>query len=258
MGAIWHDPMCPSRYPFCPPGFETIVSLGQRRIRAIRFPARNWNPDMLSLLIIAEFAATDWRDRLDPGPPPDEDETHREIDTLIQLAKQRAERIDEILAQYLDHHKYYLGLLAIRAETHPATYLLLKMVARVTELSMAYFKEKYSRARPYHYYPALMPPLDTAVHPSYPNGHALHGLMKAYSIADVVPQMEEPMLMLAERIWHNAEIGGFHFPSDAAASRKIARRAIELLRGVLNYQGCPIYKKAVEAARLEWQGVIAR
>jgi hypothetical protein len=96
------------------------------------------------------------------------------------------------------------------------------------------------------------------VHPSYPNGHALHGLMKAHCVADVVPQMLEPMLLLARRIWHNAEIGGFHFPSDAAASRKIAEGAMELLHGVLNYQGCPSYKNAVAVAKLEWQGVIGR
>jgi hypothetical protein len=133
---------------------------------------------------------------------------------------------------------------------------LLKIAARVTELTMVYFKYKYNRSRPYRYYPALMPPLDTSVHPSYPNGHALFGLMKAYCVADVVPQMREPMLRLAQRIWHNAEIGGFHFPSDAVASGKIAEGAMELLRGVLSYQGCPSYKKAVEAAKLEWQGII--
>jgi acid phosphatase (class A) len=166
------------------------------------------------------------------------------------------ERLPEILAQYTTHHEYYLGLLMVRRETHPATYLLLKIAARVTELTMVYFKYKYNRPRPYQYYPALMPPLDTSVHPSYPNGHALFGLMKAYCVADVVPQMREPMLQLAQRIWHNAEIGGFHFPSDALASGKIAEGAMELLRGVLNYQGCPSYKRAVEAAKLEWQGII--
>src|SRR5262249_58467988 len=118
-----------------------------------------------------------------------------------------------------------LGLLMIRPETHPATYLLLKIAARVTELTLAYFKKKYNRARPYQYYPALMPPLYTAVHPSYPNGHALHGIMKAQCVSDAVPQMLDPMLRLAKRIWTNAEVGGFHFPSDAAASSKIAEGA---------------------------------
>lgn len=257
MAAIWCDPLHPIRYERTLTWFEAIAPSRDFRMRPTGFPARNWHPDMLSLVALAEFAATDWRDRLDPGPPPGEDETNREIDHLIDLAQQqRTERVDEILAQYVDHHKYYLGLLMVRPETHPATYLLLKIAARVTEFTLAYFKNKYNRARPYQYYPALMPPLDTAVHPSYPNGHALHGAMKAHSVADAVPQMEEPMLRLAKRIWQNAEIGGFHFPSDAVASHKIAEGAMQLLRGVLNHQGCPSYKKAVEAAKLEWQGAL--
>jgi len=114
---------------------------------------------------------------------------------------------------------------------------------------MAYFKHKYNRARPVQYCPSLMPPLDTTAHPSYPNGHALFGLMKAHCVADAVPQMLEPMLMLAERIWRNAEIGGFHFPSDAIASKKIADGAMPLLRT------CNSYKRTVDAVKLEWQGV---
>jgi hypothetical protein len=256
MGAMWVDGLFPDRYPTTATWFEAIARSGDVRLRPAGFPARNWTADMLSMVALGEFAAMNWRDRLDPGPPPNEDETNREIDHLVELARQqRSEHVEEILAQYTDHHKYYLGLLAIRQETHPATYLLLKVASRVTELTMAYFKYKYNRARPYQYYPALMPPLDTAVHPSYPNGHALFGLMKAHCVADAVPQMLEPMLRLAERIWHNAEIGGFHFPSDAAASGKIADGAMELLRGVLNYQGCESYKRTVEAAKLEWQGI---
>jgi hypothetical protein len=257
MGAIWFDPVSPNRYPITPTWFEAIAASRDFRLRPTGFPVRNWCVDILALVALGEFAATDWRDRLDPGPPPGEDETNREVDYLIELAQQqRTDRVDEIQAQYLDHHNYYLAFLAIRPETHPATYLLLKIAARVTELTMAYFKYKYNRARPYQYYPELMPPLDTTLHPSYPNGHALHGLMKAHCVADAVPQMLEPMLRLAQRIWQNAEIGGFHFPSDAIASRKIAEGAMELLRGVLNYQGCEGYKRAVDAAKLEWQGIL--
>ena len=204
------------------------------------------------MVTLAEFVTTDWRDNLDPGAPPNDEETNREIDDLIQLAQtQRADRMEEILAQYSGHHKYYYGLLMIRRETHPATFLMLKIASRVTELTMAYFKHKYNRARPVQYCPMLMPPLDTTAHPSYPNGHALFGLMNAYCIADAVPQMFEPMLRLAERIWHNAEIGGFHFPSDAAASKKIANDAMPLLRT------CESYQRTVDAMKREWQGALA-
>ena len=38
---------------------------------------------MLSMVTLAEFAAMEWQDRLDPGPPPDDDETTSEVDQLI-------------------------------------------------------------------------------------------------------------------------------------------------------------------------------
>jgi acid phosphatase (class A) len=252
MGACDFDPLEPNCYPVIPTWFDAIAPVRRFRLPPTGFPARNWNPDVLSLVTIAEFAATNWRVALDPGPPPGEEDTNREVDYLIDLAKtQRAARMEEILAQYSGHHKYYYGLLMIRRETHPQTCLLLKIASRVTELSMAYFKYKYNRARPAQYCPPLMPPLDTTAHPSYPNGHALFGLMKAHCVADALPQMLEPLLLLAERIWHNAEIGGFHFPSDAEASRRMADAAMPLLRG------CDSYTRVVDAAKLEWQGSLA-
>jgi hypothetical protein len=212
----------PNNYPLVPSWFDAIAPVRRFRLQPTRFPVRNWNPDFLSLVTLAEFSALDWRDALDPGPPPEDDETLREVDYLIGLARVlRTERMGEILAQYQGHHKYYLGLLMVRPETHPATYLLLKIASRVTEFTMSYFKFKYNRPRPAQYCPPLMPPLDTTAHPSYPNGHALFGLMKAHCVADVVPQMEEPILVLAERIWKNAEIGGSTSqvtPSQAARS----------------------------------------
>lgn len=251
MGAGDFSPVEPRAYPLNVTFHHAIAPAQRFRLQPTGFPQRNWNPDFLSLLTIAEFAATDWRTALDPGPPPDAEETNREVDHLIELARlQRPGRMEEILAQYSGHHEYYHGLLMIRPETHPATCLLLKIASRVTELSMSFFKHKYNRPRPAQYCPPLMPPLDTTAHPSYPNGHALFGLMKAHCVSDAVPQMLDPMLLLAERVWHNAEIGGFHFPSDAVASRKIADAAMPLLRT------CDSYTRAVDATKVEWQGML--
>jgi hypothetical protein len=247
MGSAWYDPLEPNHYPLTPTWFHVIAPASRFRLQPTQFPPGNWNSDILSLVTVAEFAATDWRTRLDPGPPPDE-ATNSEIDNLISLATtERESRMSEILAQYSGHHQYYLGLLMIRRETHPATYLLLKIASGIATITMAYFKYQYKRPRPVQYCPALMPPLDTTPHPSYPSGHALFGLMKAYCVADAVPEMLEPMLVLAERIWRNTEIGGFHFPSDAVASRKIAEATMPLLRT------CPTYQSTVAAAQQEWQ-----
>jgi acid phosphatase (class A) len=253
MGAGDHEPLHPNEYPMASSWFGAIAPRQkQRRLESTGFPLRNWNPDILSMVTLAEFATTDWRDKLDPGPPPGDKETARELDQLVKLAnEERAGRISEILAQYSGHHMYYRGLLMVRKETHPATCLLLKIGSRITEMTMAYFKYKYNRPRPPQRLPLLLPPLDTTAHPSYPNGHALFGLMKSYCVGDAVPQMKEPMLELAKRVWENAEIGGFHYPSDAEASRKIADAAMPLLRS------CDSYQRAVEATKAEWEGMLA-
>ncbi|MGE0257876.1 MAG: hypothetical protein AB7H71_00935 [Alphaproteobacteria bacterium] len=248
MGACWYDTVNPNHYPLTPTWFHAITPISRFRMQPRQFPHANWNPDILALVTLAEFAATDWRNQADPGPPPDQETTNTEIDHLISLATtEREARMSEIIAQYSEHHLYYLGLLMVQRESHPATYLLLKIATRITSMTMAYFKYQYKRPRPVQYCPALMPPLDTTAHPSYPNGHALFGLMKSYCVADAVPEMLDPMLVLAERVWRNAEVGGFHFPSDAVASRKIADAAMPLLRT------CPTYQDAVAAARQEWQ-----
>jgi hypothetical protein len=91
MGACDFDPLEPNCYPVIPTWFDAIAPVRRFRLPPTGFPARNWNPDVLSLVTIAEFAATNWRVALDPGPPPGEEDTNREVDYLIDLAKtQRA------------------------------------------------------------------------------------------------------------------------------------------------------------------------
>jgi hypothetical protein len=111
-GDIWV--LQPNHYPLNKTWHNAIAPIRRFRLQPTGFPLRNWNPDFLSLLTIAEFAATDWRNALDPGQPPGPDDTNREVDHLIELARlQRPERLDEILAQYSGHHTYYLGLLIL-------------------------------------------------------------------------------------------------------------------------------------------------
>ena len=243
MGSNWVDPLEPNEYPLAPNWHHAIAQASQLRLQPSQFRPVTGTRTFYRWSRSPSLPRWIGRDPLDPGPPPDHATTQAEIDDLVNLATtQRELRMNEILSQYTGHHLYYLGLLMIRQETHPATYLLMKIATNVAAMTMAYFKYKYKRPRPVQYCPALMPPLDTTAHPSYPNGHALYGLMKAYAVADVVPQMLEPMLALAERVWCNAEIGGFHYASDAAAARKIADAAMPLLRN------CPGYRDAVAAA----------
>jgi hypothetical protein len=59
MGMRWDDPLDPECYPTSPTWFEAIALSPEFRMRPTGFPLRNWNPDMLALVALAEFAGTD-------------------------------------------------------------------------------------------------------------------------------------------------------------------------------------------------------
>jgi hypothetical protein len=154
------------------------------------FPAAYWNADFLALVTVAEFAReqVDWR-QINVAFPPDDAETQREIDHLLELAKtcRTAERIQEIIEQNLGFLGYYLNVLMIKPGSYSKTYLLIKIACRVAELTMAYYKEKFNRARPSQLHPELTTPVIVSGHPSYPSGHALTAYLISHCLSGVCP-----------------------------------------------------------------------
>lgn len=248
VGRWWDIP--PRReYPMHPALAEVVSPINRFRLTPKGFPAASWSPDYQAILTLAEFTGLqpDWREAIEVPSVPDDETTERELQYLIELARtQRAARLPEIVEQYSGYPFYFVHLLAIGPEARPATYLLLKIAARIAEVIMTYFKNKFNRPRPSHYCPPLMPPLDFAGIPSYPGGHAVMGHLMGLCVSEAIPELREALLVLADRIARNMEIGGFHFPSDTTSGREVAAGAIELLRK------CSTFMKAVDAAKLEW------
>lgn len=245
----WWDLPLRREYPMHPALAEVVSPISRFRLKPTGFPAGSWSPDFRAMLTLAEFAGLqpDWRETIKVAPVPDDATTEREVQYLIELARtQRAARVAEIVEQYSGYPYYFVHLLAIGPESRPATYLLLKIGARIAELVMTFFKDKFNRPRPSHYCPPLIPPVDFAGLPSYPGGHAVVGHLMALCVSEAIPELRETLLVLADRIANNMEIGGFHFPSDSTAGREVAAGAIELLRK------CNGFTKAVDAAKLEW------
>jgi hypothetical protein len=248
VGRWWDIPLT-REYPAHPALAEVVSPISRFRLAPKGFPAGSWSPDFRAMLTLAEFAGLqpDWRQTIQISPVPDDATTELEIQHLIELARtQRVARLPEIVEQYSGYPHYFVHLLAIAPDTRPATYLLLKIGARIGELVMTYFKEKFNRPRPSHYCPPLLPPVDFAGIPSYPGGHAVMGHLMALCVAEAVPEWLEVLQVLADRIAHNMEIGGFHFPSDTTSGREAAAGAIELLRK------CNGFIQAVDAAKREW------
>jgi membrane-associated phospholipid phosphatase len=157
--------------------------------------------------------------------------------------------VSEIQAQDRYFQLYFIGLLTMTERSHPATYLLLKIAARIGETVMSQQKMKFSRARPSQIYPPLAPPLDVANHPSYPSGHSVVSFMMAFAAAEAVQNqaVRASLAALALRIGRLREVAGFHFRSDTAAGQMVAAQAMAIVRTLYKYQAVR------NAAELEWQ-----
>jgi hypothetical protein len=256
------DCECPCESPAYPlaqdESWQRSKTPGNKDLRDIRlaraeYPERCWAPEFKALLTLGEFATTDWR-KIDLSglPPLSGIDTNAEIDALLALAEaERETLLREILVQHDGFGGYFLDMLTIRRETHPATFLVLMIASKVGELVMVYFKNRFRRPRPSQLCPALMPPLDVQGHPSYPSGHALQARLMAHCAAaateDCCPELAEALFVLAYRIARNREVAGFHYRSDTEAGIHIADAVFAILRSVGPFQ------EAAREAQAEWR-----
>lgn len=210
------------------------------------FPWSAWRPDLFGVMALAEFGRTDWR-CIDPEPPPSDPRViFHEIEELVAMARDvRPGRVDEILDQNARVKGYFAQVLMLSAWSHPNTLKLIEMALRVGQMVAVHFKLKYNRARPQQVFPPLVPLLNSPWHASFPSGHSLESHMIALALAEVAPNTRKALIALADRIGHNREIAGVHYPSDTRAGKKIACAAFPLLHK------CPIFQTILKAARKE-------
>jgi acid phosphatase (class A) len=253
MGNCWVDPYASTQYVYqTPPEGEPPFDAKFLRKDKVKFPQGKWDADFECLNALDEFSqVSDWRLRIIiPDPPaPDSAVTASEIRELVALKAQRQALMPEIQAQDRYFQLYFIGLLTMTERSHPATYLLLKIAARIGETVMSQQKMKFSRARPSQIYPPLAPPLDVANHPSYPSGHSVVSFMMAFAAAEAVQNqaVRASLAALALRIGRLREVAGFHFRSDTAAGQMVAAQAMAIVRTLYKYQAVR------NAAALEWQ-----
>lgn len=221
-----------------------------------QYPANAWDPDLVSLLILPEFLAL-----TTPGGqpsyqainvPPRPVIAQADIDQMLELAvTERPEALGEIVQQHQNFQVCWLQLLMITRNSHPNTFLLMKLAARVGELMMMYFKrmtvpDNLHAARPSQICPTLFPPVAVQGHSSYPAGHALIGTLTSQCLTDVVPQHTNALQLLADRAGRNRIIAGLHFPIDIQVG---ANLGVQLYNLIVK---CPLYKTTLAAAKNEW------
>jgi acid phosphatase (class A) len=217
------------------------------------FPELGWDPALRAQVVLAEFGASHWRTIGDPGPPDDSpDNLVQEIGNLLvgEAILRRQQRMAEIIAQAQDATIYWIDLLNLTPASHPWTSCLLATAQAVGQMVAMHYKYRYMRARPVQVYPAIMPPVLTPSHPSYPNSHALQGLLMSKCVIKACPALTDPLLTLADRVGQNRELAGLHFPSDRDASKTICDAILPLLEAGAEFQ------TVLTAAKAEWAGLV--
>ena len=246
-----------------------------------RFPFTAWDSDLFALTFLPEFftvadtaTAKTWLqweqdiiNALTPfpnvtiaGAVPGTDS----IDDLRILAvTERPEAMGEILNQAQNQQLCFMQLLTMTASSHPKTFFVMKLAARVGEVVIMRLKRHFNRPRPTQYFPTLYPPLPVPGHSSYPAGHAVIAQLTARVLIQVTrvaalggrSPYQNSLLRLAAEIGLNRVIAGFHFRSDIAAGVTAANMTYQFLTqmpapGVA--QPDFNYASAVLAANAEW------
>jgi acid phosphatase (class A) len=192
-----------------------------------------------ALTVLVEFLAANPLGAINLPGPPAMPATLNEIDRLLVLAvTERPEALGEIIQQHQNFQLCWLQLLGIDPTTHPHTFLLMKLVARVGEVVMMHFKRIYQRARPSQICPTLFPPVPVPGHASYPAGHALIAHLTSIALIDIpLPAtLHAPLIELARRVGFNREIAGLHYESDTAAGVDVANQVLPYLNNCPTYQ----------------------
>ena len=231
-----------------------------------KFRDAEWDPDLRAMAILPEFLAAArsalgqyWQAAV-ALPAPTYPVTSAMIDQLLVLAvAERPEALGEIVEENQNFQLRWLQLLNISRASHPQTFLLMKLMARVGEFAMVQLKLQYSNLDgtsppPYWYQPrpnqvcaTLYPPVPVPGHPAYPAGHALIATLTSECLTDLLPQYAEPLAALAERVGMNRMIAGLHYREDIDAGANAARALKPFLAA------CPLYAATFALAQAEWQ-----
>lgn len=176
-------------------------------------------------------------------------ETQEELQFLHELATVRTEaRLAEIQRelQLNSTHFNNQSFQALLAEKFQTQQLIQAVLPEFSALVLTQ-KEYYNRVRPSILDRTLTTTIDIPGHPAYPSGHAAQSMLIALILGSLDPANAEIYKDDAERIGHNREIAGVHYPSDSRAGRELASRYFDLLSAYEPFQ------EILEQAKTEWQ-----
>lgn len=193
-----------------------------------------WDPAVLEMYQMGPiFLSRDLEFDVAPFPANDSAETAAELQTLKNYARElrTPENIETILAE---HHMatplFSYGKIGLFVEKkNPTAEALITKAVQDAGFFIIKYKKKYLRVRP----DFLAPDLETVIanpgHPAYPSGHGGQSHIVGLILSLLDEKHKDIYMTHAWAIGTRREIAGVHYPSDAAAGRKLAEEVLAKL-----------------------------
>ena len=228
-------------FPFLPGSAGAIGSLGPGPGQRIKY-REFWDGDLQAYVYLNEFVTRNptWFTTIRDKVKPLEAQLHKTIDQelvrVLDAAPERESRFAEIIQQHTAEGaiSYWEGMLMLAPSYAPATCLLIRAARRIGEHVGMCMKNEFRFPRPSQICPAIVPMIDPPAHPSFPSGHALQGRLISLVMKDVrgvLPQANELLDELAERVAVNRIVAGLHYPLDNRAGIATADEIYRMLQG---------------------------
>jgi acid phosphatase (class A) len=160
-------------------------------------------------------------------------ETKKELEYLHTLVAERTpEKVTEIQNEVF-LFKTVFGTssleIFINEKERPLTFELMQKLHTLLDNPLFFKKAEHNRVRPSYLDPTLTTAIPVPSHPAYPSGHSTQVHVIAHILGEFVPQHRTLYFESAERVAHNREIAGLHYPSDSKAGKLLAEQLVVLL-----------------------------
>jgi acid phosphatase (class A) len=171
---------------------------------------------------------------LPPWPQPGSLAEAADIETMLAVQRRRspADAADAQADSVTMMPQWTAQLLGVGADKLPHTFALMQALHDdMRSINRAANTAQGFRVRPSLYDARIQPSLDLIGHgnASYPSARASSSAVWAAVIARLVPEKAAAAAEVAERIAWRRVVGGVHYPSDIAGSRRVAAAVVQAL-----------------------------
>lgn len=163
---------------------------------------------------------------------PDEDAFVQQTRLVLDDAKVRDARFEEILSQTGVPWALWGAPVGLQPSRHPRTLELLGCALQMASAMYYRLKHEFACPRPAAYSPLVLPIIDTPGHGAFPSGHSTESFLVTRILRELVGEQPGSTVDLylnkvAGGIARNREFAGVHFPVDSQAGRLLGATLAE-------------------------------